>query len=62
MLELGENIPGRKVLESNQGVYVQPTADSDMTLNINIVLLSLAISAVSFFPRTPGQTAHTQML
>lgn len=44
MLELGENVPGTKVLESNQGVCMKSTAESDMTLNVDIILMSLFIN------------------
>lgn len=35
MLELGENIPETKVLESNKGVCMKSTAESDTTLRNN---------------------------
>lgn len=41
MLELGENVLGKKVLESNQGVFVKSTAESDTTLDINIIVFCL---------------------
>ena len=47
MLELGENVLGRKTFESNQGGCMSSPAESDMRLNVNIVFFCLAINVVA---------------